>query len=173
MKLIPRTRDEVRATLDTLPPEVRAEFSPQWLAPLENSAPKDPWVHGFHVVNDDGVTVGLGAFKGPPADGVVEIAYAIEPEQQGKGHAKAAACALVEFAFASGQVRVVRAHTLPTGIASQRVLLKAGFEKIGEVVDPEDGLVWRYEQQLRTPSHSSQAAAPLISPDKLNSWRYR
>ncbi len=39
----------------------------------------------------------------------------------------------------------MRAHTLPDGIASQRVLLKAGFEKIGEVVDPEDGVVWRFE----------------------------
>ena len=145
MKLIPRTRDEVRATIDTLPPEVRVEISPQWLALLEKSPPQDPWVHGFHVVNDAGVTVGLGAFKGPPVDGVVEIAYAIEPEQQGKGHATAAARALVAFALASDQVRLVRAHTLPTGIASQRVLLKTGFEKTGEVVDPEDGLVWRYE----------------------------
>jgi hypothetical protein len=25
------------------------------------------------------------------------------------------------------------------------VLLKSGFEKTGEVVDPEDGLVWRFE----------------------------
>lgn len=39
----------------------------------------------------------------------------------------------------------VAAHTLPSGIASQRVLLKAGFHKSGELVDPEDGLVWRYE----------------------------
>ena len=146
MKLIPRTRDEVRATLDVLSPEVRAQFSPHWLALFAKSAPQDPWVHGFHVVDDEGVIVGLGSFKGPPVDGVVEIAYAVEPEQQGKGHATAAARALVAFAFASGQVRVVRAHTLPDGIASQRVLLKSGFVKTGEVVDPEDGLVWRFER---------------------------
>jgi RimJ/RimL family protein N-acetyltransferase len=145
MRLVPRTRDEVRATLEVLPPEVRAQFSPQWLALLAKSSPQDPWVHGFHAVNDAGLTVGLAAFKGPPVDGVVEIAYAIEPEQQGKGHATAAARALAAFAFASGEVRLVCAHTLPDGIASQRVLLKSGFEKIGEVIDPEDGLVWRYE----------------------------
>jgi ribosomal-protein-alanine N-acetyltransferase len=143
--LIPRTRDEVRATLAVLPPEVRAQFSPQWLALLEKSSAQDPWVHGFNVVNDEGVPVGLGSFKGPPVDGIVEIAYAIEPGQQGKGHATAAARALAAFAFASGDVRVVCAHTLPDGIASQRVLLKSGFAKIGEAVDPEDGLVWRYE----------------------------
>lgn len=145
MRLIPRTRDEVRATLEVLPPEVRAQMSPHWLALLEKSAPQDPWVHGFHVVDDAGVTVGLGAFKGPPVEGMVEIAYAIEPEHQGKGHATAAARALAEFALASDQVCVVRAHTLPDGIASQRVLLKSGFEKMGEVIDPEDGLVWRFE----------------------------
>ena len=145
MRLVPRTRDEVRATLAVLTPEVRAQISPQWLALLEKSAAQDPWIHGFHVVNDAGLTVGLGAFKGPPVDGTVEIAYAIDPDQQGKGYATHAARALAAFAFASGLVRVVRAHTLPTGIASQRVLLKAGFTKTGEVVDPEDGPVWRFE----------------------------
>lgn len=149
MQLVPRTREEVRATLEILAPEVRAQMSPLWLALLEKSAPQDPWVHGFHVVHDDGLTVGLGAFKGPPVEGIVEIAYAIEAEQQGKGHATAAARALAAFAFASGLVRIVRAHTLPEGIASQRALLKSGFEKIGEVVDPEDGLVWRYELQSK------------------------
>jgi RimJ/RimL family protein N-acetyltransferase len=145
MPLIARTRQEVLATLDILPAEVRAQFSPQWLALLKESAPKDPWVHGFHVVNDHGVTVGVGSFKGPPIEGMVEIAYAIEPDQQGKGYATMAARELAAFALQSGLVDVVRAHTLPDGIASQRVLAKAGFEKKGEVIDLEDGLVWRYE----------------------------
>jgi RimJ/RimL family protein N-acetyltransferase len=124
---------------------VRAEISPHWLALLEKSAPQDPWIHGFHIVNDEGFVVGLGGFKGAPTDGVVEIAYAIEPEHQDKGYATGAARALATFAFASDQVRVVRAHTLPDGFASQRVLLKSGFVKTGEVVDPEDGPVWRFE----------------------------
>jgi RimJ/RimL family protein N-acetyltransferase len=145
MQLIPRTRDEVQATLGLLPPEVRVQISPNWLALLEKSAPRDPWVHGFNVADDAGLVVGLGSFKGPPVDGVVEIAYAIEPEHQGMGYATHAARALAAFAFDSGQVGLVCAHTLPTGIASQRVLLKAGFAKIGEVIDPEDGLVLRFE----------------------------
>ena len=145
MRLVPRTRDEVRATLAHLPPDVLVQISPLWLALLEKSAPQDAWVHGFHVVNDDGLVVGLAAFKGPPVDGMVEIAYATEPEHQGKGYATHAARALAAYAFESVEVGVVRAHTLPDGVASQRVLLKAGFEKIGEVVDPEDGLVWRFE----------------------------
>jgi RimJ/RimL family protein N-acetyltransferase len=52
----------------------------------------------------------------------------------------------MRYAFASGQVRVVRAHTLPELNASARALTKCGFKRVGEVVDPEDGLVWRWEK---------------------------
>jgi RimJ/RimL family protein N-acetyltransferase len=54
----------------------------------------------------------------------------------------------VQFAFASGQVRIVRAHTKPDNPASERVLAKCGFRRVGEVIDPEDGLVRRWERSL-------------------------
>jgi RimJ/RimL family protein N-acetyltransferase len=145
MKLIERTRDDVRASIDAMPPETRAYVSADYLAMLDKAAMKDPWVHGFHVLDDTGQLVGLGGFKGPPVRGMVEIAYAINPDQQRKGHATTAARALVEYAFQSPDVRTVRAHTLPDGIASQKVLMKNGFLKTGEIDDPEDGLVWRFE----------------------------
>ena len=62
------------------------------------------------------------------------------------GYATEAAQSLTEYAFSSGKVRVVRAHTLPEPNASTRVLTKCGFRRIGEVIDPEDGLVWRWER---------------------------
>jgi RimJ/RimL family protein N-acetyltransferase len=80
-------------------------------------------------------------------DNAVEIAYVINPECEGRGYATEAAEALVGFAFNSGDVRVVRAHTLPQSNASARVLTKSGFQRIGEVIDPEDGLVWRWERE--------------------------
>jgi RimJ/RimL family protein N-acetyltransferase len=150
MRLIPRTREEVRATIAALSPEVRTQVSSEWLVLLESSSEQDPWIHGFCCVNDDGVHVGLGSFKGPPVDGIVEIAYAVAPKYQGKGYATAAARALAAHAFESGEVRTVRGHTLPDGAASQRVLIKSGFRKVGEVVVPDDGLVWRFE--LRRPT---------------------
>ena len=67
------------------------------------------------------------------------------PEHEGKGYATEAAAALVQYAQADTKVRVVRAHTLPENNASGRVLTKCGFRRIGEVMDPEDGLVWRWE----------------------------
>jgi RimJ/RimL family protein N-acetyltransferase len=77
---------------------------------------------------------------------MVEIAYGIATDHQRKGYATEAAEALVAYAFSSGQVRVVRAHTLAEANASTRVLVKCGFRQVGAVVDPEDGLVWRWER---------------------------
>jgi [ribosomal protein S5]-alanine N-acetyltransferase len=145
IRLVPRTRDEVAATLEAMAPEVRAQISQDWWAKFRASAVEDPWVHGFRLCLPDGTEVGMGSFKGPPVEGVVEIAYAIVPEHQGKGYATQAARAMTDYALASPLVRVVCAHTLPSGIASQRVLAKAGFTHVGENLDPEDGLVWRFE----------------------------
>ena len=64
---------------------------------------------------------------------MVEIAYGIVPVFQGHGYATEAAQAAVAFAFGSGQVRHVRAHTFPTLNASTRVLAKCGFTRSGEV----------------------------------------
>jgi RimJ/RimL family protein N-acetyltransferase len=81
----------------------------------------------------------------PDADGVVEIAYGVAPEYQGRGYATEAATALVEFALSDPRVQTVRAHTLPEPNASTRVLTRNGFRHLGEVMDPEDGRVWRWE----------------------------
>jgi RimJ/RimL family protein N-acetyltransferase len=149
LKLVPQTLEEVRAMVEAMTPSEKAELSADWLALLHASTSADPWTYGFSLVlRDSDTLVGTGGFKGPPgADGVVEIAYGVSPDYQGKGYATEAAAALTAYAFASGKVRVVRAHTLPESNASARVLTKCGFRRIGEVIDPEDGLVWRWEKQ--------------------------
>jgi len=148
LKLVAQTREEVRAYVEQMPTHERAEVSPVWLALLDGSSSIDPWIHGFVLMHRDTENViGKCGFKGPPgADGAVEIAYGVAPEHQGKGYATEAAAALVSYAFSHGQVRVVRAHTLPEPNASTRVLTKCGFRRVGEVIDPDDGLVWRWER---------------------------
>lgn len=148
LRLVARTRDEVRAQVAQMSEQERAQLAPAWLALLEASGPKDPWVHGFVLRRGGrGVAVGQCGFKGPPSgEGVVEIAYAVDPEHQGRGYATGAAAALVRHALADPRVRVVRAHTLPQANASTRVLTKCGFQRVGEVMDPEDGPVWRWEK---------------------------
>ena len=39
-------------------------------------------------------------------------------------------------------------NALLPGAASQNVLKKCGFEYAAEVVDPEDGLIWRFEKKV-------------------------
>lgn len=148
LTLVLQTREEVREYIAQLQPHERKEVSPMWLELLAQSGVSDPWIHGFAIVHRaTGDVIGKCGFKGPPdTEGMVEIAYGVNPEHEGKGYATEAAAALVSYALGTGQVRVVRAHTLPEANASTRVLSKCGFRRVGEVMDPEDGLVWRWER---------------------------
>jgi RimJ/RimL family protein N-acetyltransferase len=129
---------------------VSEDVSPEWVSGLRAATVADPWVHGFGVVHrESGAVIGTAGFKGPPdREGMVEIAYGIVPDHEGRGYATEAAAALVELAAVSGRVRLIRAHTLPTPNASTRVLAKCGFEHVGEVIDPEDGPVWRWQRAI-------------------------
>ncbi|MSU64399.1 MAG: N-acetyltransferase [Pedosphaera sp.] len=160
LRLIPQTRDDARKQIELMQPHERAQVSAAWLALLEGSSPCDPWIHGFKLVHQTtGYVIGTCGFTGPPGtDGVVEIAYGVALEHQGKGYATEAAAALVGYAFSNGQVRLIRAHTLPESNASARVLTKCGFHRVGEVIDPEDGLVWRWE---RTNGTVNKSVMPL------------
>jgi [ribosomal protein S5]-alanine N-acetyltransferase len=142
------SRAETRARIEAMTAEDRKQLSAAWLALVESSDESVPWIDGFSLVDrGTGATVGSCGFKGPPdGEAVVEIAYGIAPEMRGKGYATEAAAALTQYAFSSGNVRMVRAHTLPEKNASGRVLTKCGFQFVGEQVDPEDGLVWRWER---------------------------
>ncbi len=150
LKLVLQTIEEARAEIEAMSPADRAHVSADWLARLGALTSPDPWTLGFSLVHRDSETVvGSAGFKGPPtADGVVEISYGVNPDHHGKGYATEAAQALTAYAFSIGKVRVVRAHTRPEPNASTRVLAKCGFRRVGEVIDPEDGLVWRWEKDL-------------------------
>jgi RimJ/RimL family protein N-acetyltransferase len=145
LRLVLESTEAVLARVEAMSPADRAEVSPQWLARMRAAAPH-PWTHGFALVDrETGAALGSCGYKGPPDEsGIVEIAYGVAPEHRGRGYAKEAAAALVAFAFRSG-ARLVRAHTLAGNDASHGVLKACGFKHLGEVVDPEDGLVWRWE----------------------------
>lgn len=125
---------------------VSDDVPPEFIASLKRATEPDPWRWGFFVVHQAAaLVIGTAAFKGPPDEnGVVEIAYGIVPAFENQGYATIAAGRLVAFARVDSRVRTVLAHTLPQPNASTRVLEKNGFEKVGEVTDPEDGLVWRW-----------------------------
>ena len=89
--------------------------------------------------------VGLCSYKTEPNRlREVEIAYYTFPHREGSGVATAMARELT--ARALPHVALVIAHTLPVENASSKVLRRCGFEQAGEVIDPEDGLVWRWQR---------------------------
>jgi RimJ/RimL family protein N-acetyltransferase len=145
LALLVESTEAVLARIAAMPPADQAEVSPAWLAQLRAAPAPTPWLHGVALVErSTGAVVGSAGFKGPPdAEGVVELAY----EHQGRGYAREAARALTEYALGAGGARCVRAHTRLDNAASARVLVACGFAPVGEVVDPEDGLVQRWERR--------------------------
>jgi RimJ/RimL family protein N-acetyltransferase len=107
---------------------VRATFSPSaWLI-----------VDGEEIV-------GLCSVMRAPTDGVIEIGYGIAPSRQGRGITGRAIADLVAWAR---RTRAVTALTADTGIdnfASQRVLERNDFHRVGARIDEEDGqlICWR------------------------------
>lgn len=156
LNLIPMKREDVLAEIEAMGAAEKAQVSAEWLKQLHGSSEMDPWIHGFSLtLRETGESVGRCGFNGPPTKaGVVEIAYGVDPAHQRKGFATEAAKALVQFAYAGGSVQIVRAHTLPEANASTRVLTKCGFRFVGEVIDPEDGRVWRWEKRQARISHT-------------------
>lgn len=105
---------------------------------------------GYFVVDQaTREVVGSCAYKTPPTeDGTVEIAYFTFPGFEGRGYATAVAAKLLRLAATSPAVSRVIAHTLPYPNSSTRVLERVGMANVGEVLDPDDGRVWRWEVQV-------------------------
>jgi RimJ/RimL family protein N-acetyltransferase len=80
--------------------------------------------------------VGTAGYKGPPADGTVEVGYGIVTDHQRRGYASEAVRGLVARAFSMPEVWRVIAETLPELTPSIGVLRKCGFEPIGEGSEP-------------------------------------
>ncbi len=84
------------------------------------------------TVTGDRHIVGSVVFHGAPDDdGVVEIAYGVEPSSQGQGYGAEATCAMVEWALAQPGVSAVTASTFPWHAASVKIIRRAGMVHAG------------------------------------------
>ncbi|MDB4931070.1 MAG: uncharacterized protein JWM10_3554 [Myxococcaceae bacterium] len=78
------------------------------------------------------IIVGSVVFHGAPDDdGVVEIAYGVEPSSQGLGYGVEATCAMVEWALEQPGVRAVTASTFPWHTSSVKIIRHAGMVHCG------------------------------------------
>ncbi len=90
----------------------------------------------YVLVDDDGSVLGrfnLYRLK----DGPAELGYRVAQRAAGRGVATAAVRELCQLAVSRHGLRVMRAATSDTNVASQRVLIKAGFAPDGPA-DPAD-----------------------------------
>jgi len=112
---------------------------------LERPADAGWWTY-FPIHKQNNELIGSGGYKGGPTEqGTVEIGYEIAPAYRNKGLATEMAVALISHAFADSRVQSILAHTLGETNASTKVLAKCGFQKVEEINDPEDGLIWKWE----------------------------
>ena len=115
---------EILGMLNRLATEINAEFSPS------------AW-----MIVEDGEIVGLCSIISAPERGEIHVGYGIAPSRERRGYVTRAIGELLEWARKDPRVTHVSADTGVENIASQRVLERNGFIRIGERIDPEDGRV--------------------------------
>lgn len=113
---------------------------------LKSGITQPEWGTHLFTTIEDKTLIGLGGYHSAPnVEGVVEFGYGIAPSYRGRGLATEAARALIDHAFDDPQVKIVIAHTLARSSASTRVLIKSGLLPVTEMIDPEEGPIWRWE----------------------------
>lgn len=129
---------------DSYPVEVDAV---PWFCQLLKDDPSlVGWLHFMAMRVADRTLIGDGGFKGKPdQNGVVELGYSIVPEYRKLGYATQVAQALIDFAFTHPEVNATAAHTSVKNIGSMKVLERAGMKVVGEMDDPEEGRMWRWQ----------------------------
>jgi RimJ/RimL family protein N-acetyltransferase len=116
------------------------------LTKLTSEESEQGWWTYFPIHKGDNKLIGSCGYKGKPnSNGIVEIGYEIATEYRNRGLATEVVKALMTNAFSSTQVSSVQAHTLGEINASTRVLTKCGFQKMEEIKDTDNGLLWKWE----------------------------
>ena len=134
---------EWRVEPDSMPPAFVAIRALELAAAGHSS----PWATIFLIVNDEDARIlGGCGFKTAPKQGQVEVGYGVATVAQGRGAATAALHMLVRRAFVAGATEVL-AEVAPTNHASTRVVLKAGFKKVGSRVDNENEFVAQWARR--------------------------
>lgn len=117
-------------------PDVRA-FLAQMIADMQAKRPGDtdpggPWYQFIVERREDGALVGdLGAGFGVPGERQVELGYRILPAFQGKGYAKEAVAALIDFLIEHHAVHRFVGVAASANEASKAVLRALGFRHEG------------------------------------------
>jgi ribosomal-protein-alanine N-acetyltransferase len=114
------------------------------------------WSMRALVAKDTGSMIGHLRFHTRPdpeylrdyARHAVEFAYVVFAAHRRRGYAEEAVLAAMRWAREAHGVARFVLTVAPDNIASTRLVMKLGFEKIGEHVDPADGTEYIYRLDL-------------------------
>jgi len=108
---------------------------------LKDGPDSGPWLF---VLRETAEPVGAGGTSAM-GDGTLFLGYSVWPRHQRRGYASEAVRALCAHGLAQPGVWRIRA-TIPVGhVASERVVERAGFRRVGKDFDPDAGEVGVFE----------------------------
>ena len=153
VRLVPATQAHFSRLLDGQPPEPGMALpdtpvaGPEVLAMLAGlaAAVDEMFSPSAWLILAGDELVGLMSVTSVLENGRLQIGYGVAPGAQGRGHASAAVAALVDWARRDARISALYAETRTDNLASQRVLERGGFARIGERLDEEDGALFCWQ----------------------------
>ena len=101
------------------------------------------------ISKSDNEIIGSAGFHDFPNEvGMIEIGFGIVPEKQNQGFGKELLLGMWEMICKRTDVKVLRYTVSPENGPSIHIINKMGFTKIGEQMDPEDGLELIFEMSV-------------------------
>ena len=151
MYLYPLSDEEMRLVIEKeSDPEMKQAYTEMLEGSLSNSD-KRIWyaVWNMELKNALGTIVGDFCFKGLGKEGVVEIGYGLREEFRHHGYMVETVKVITEWALSMEGVCAVEAETDLKNVASQNVLMKAGFVKNGVIGEEGPRFVYRGKENER------------------------
>lgn len=143
MELIKITQHGLPASVNEDLPKMAIEIISLTTEMYKATGYEEPWIGYLALENSK--CIGTCAFKTPPQNNEVEIAYYTFPDYEGRGIATRMASELINIAHVQLSSLTITAQTLPVENASNRILIKLGFVLSGEIADSEIGRVWEWK----------------------------
>jgi len=99
------------------------------------------------ISKSDNEIIGSAGFHDFPDDnGMIEIGFGIVPEMRNQGLGKELLIGMWQMICKRTDVKILRYTVAPDNEPSIHIINKMGFTKVGEQIDPEDGLELIYEK---------------------------
>ena len=151
MYLYPLSDEEMRLVIEKeSDPEMKQAYTEMLEGSLSNPDNRILYaVWNMELKNDPGTIVGDFCFKGLGKDGVVEIGYGLREEFRHHGYMVETVKVITDWALSMDGVCAVEAETDLKNVASQNVLMKAGFVKNGVIGEEGPRFVYRGKENER------------------------